>query len=363
MNIQSFDPSMSAAGRMRSLARPESTAEREVRYAVEDGVHQGRKLGHLVGASVLSVALPVGTALAAFHLGAPWLAGLAISPVGLVTGMVMASLAERHIGLGQRLGGLVGGAVGAGVGLARATLNPEPRAASTAPIDLPRRAPTGEGPREALAPRLLHAAQERLLGGVPDRNTAVEISENVFATASSLVIGGLAIPAAAVALFPALALPLGTIAGPALGVVLGGVLENTLGLGRATGELVGHAAHKVLAREKSAQGEGGPLATRLLHRAQEKVLGNVPERTRTVKLSEALFATGAAVATGLALSALVPPLAGMPLLSIALGGVLESQLGVGRAVGEVVGHGLRRLEGDKPAEGGPDTALGGLKKA
>lgn len=213
----------------RSLSAP---IDRFV-HGVQDGAHQGRKLGHLAGASALSLALPLGAAYAGLLVSAPVVTAVALSPVGLVGGLVLASLAERKLGIGQKLGALAGGAVGGLVGLFR----PEP-AEGWKPVELPSGPATGV--HEAPFPALLHKFVHR------PRNATVEIAENLGATATTVLLGGIWLPQVAAGLLPMpWSLVFATVAGPALGVVAGGVLENALGLGRAAGELVGHLLPEV----------------------------------------------------------------------------------------------------------------------
>ncbi|GMU56733.1 MAG: hypothetical protein AMXMBFR33_58790 [Candidatus Xenobia bacterium] len=231
-----------------SLTRPAALVREDrlvdsLRLGVEDGAHQGAKLGRLAGASALSLALPLGLAVLGAQLGAAAVVGVALSPVGLIGGLVAASLAERHVGVGRRAGAALGAVLGLGLGLARHLRGKQ----DAGPVELPFRPASGAPPSEGLAPRLLHSAQRRFLGQVPERNQRVEVAENVCANATTMLVGGLWLPQLAASLLPMpFSLVFATVAGPALGVVAAGVLENALGLGRVTGELLGHAANKLL---------------------------------------------------------------------------------------------------------------------
>ena len=244
-----------------------SAVDRFTRGA-EDGAHQGRKLGHLAGASALSLTLPLAAAYAGLVVAAPALTAVALSPVGLVGGMVLASLAERKLGVGQKLGALAGGLVGGAVGLLRPA---EPE--GWQPVELPRGGPTGV--REAPLPALLHKVLHR------PRNQTVEIAENLGATATTLLIGGIWLPQLAASLLPMpLSLVFATVAGPALGVVAGGILENALGLGRAAGEVVGHLLPEIKVGSPGPDSAGKKAFFKVAQIIAEPIVSTMIDATR-----------------------------------------------------------------------------------
>ncbi|MBI2265534.1 MAG: M20/M25/M40 family metallo-hydrolase [Armatimonadetes bacterium] len=203
--------------------------------------HEGKKLGVLLGASFGTLALPIGLALLV-----PPLTGLAIGPIGLLTGMVASSLEERHIGIGKHLGGIAGRIAGTGAGLVQGVLGELlHRDPSGERVKLPFRNPTGADPREPLLPHFSHWVQKKIFGRIPERTQSVEIGENI-GTFLVSVSGGLVVPFLASSLIGGpVGLVLSTSVGALLGIVAGGIEENALGVGRAGGELLGTAAGKL----------------------------------------------------------------------------------------------------------------------
>lgn len=207
-----------------------------VSNTADDWGVMGQKVGAFTlvaaGASILPMeiikAYPSISLPAAIALSVGTLAGLAIE--------------ERKLGIGKNIGKVVGTALGTGAGAIKGSLGLHEKN-STEPIQLKRVDPESVKKHEPLAQRLLHFGQNAILGQDVPRTRAVEFGEIVGATAGVMatsymvpklvsVIAGQESLAAKVA---------GTLAGPIAGMVIGGWQESSLGLGRATGELVGSA--------------------------------------------------------------------------------------------------------------------------
>lgn len=208
--------------------------------------HQGKKLGTLAAASAGTLAIPLGAALLA-----PAMAAVILGPVGLIVGMVGIALEERHIGLGKMAGGLAGAAAGAGAGLVKGLAHQvfqgkgDPEEGK---IALEKKAPTGAGPREPLFQKLLHKAEKKLFGKVPERTRETEIGESV----AAFLAGGAAgviVPAVAASLIGGpIGLVMSTLVGSLIGIVAGGAEENALGIGRTLGEATGTLIGKIRER-------------------------------------------------------------------------------------------------------------------
>lgn len=207
-----------------------------------DWAHEGKKLGMLAGASALGMAIPL-----QLIEHAPTLALSVLNPVGIVGIVVVAALEEKYIGVGRRLGGLVAGAAGAVAGTVKAAwqeTHPQPEPQLTR-IQLPIQAPTGAPPKEALLPTLLHKAERKLLGAVPERTRTTEVAEGIV-TSIATIAGAYVIPSMVGGMIGGpFALAMGTLAGPIIGLACAGLVENALGLGRATGELAGQVISKL----------------------------------------------------------------------------------------------------------------------
>lgn len=248
--------------RTAAPARPVSVQAEEPSFrdtvveTVDTWGHQGKKLGALALVAAGTYYLPV----AAIYAAPSLING--VTGVGLAIGsMALLATEEKYLGLGKKAGQAVGSAVGAAVGVGKHLLGfPRDRQDRSQPIELPQQAPTGRKPREALLPRLLHAAHEKLTGEAPSRPQAVELGEGLGATAAILAVAysvpnlvtsvaGLNSPAGIVA---------STLAGPLVGMIVGGWEENSLGLGRAVGELAGRGVHALKKAVSGPPEEGAP---------------------------------------------------------------------------------------------------------
>lgn len=221
------------------LSPADQRAQTVARTADDWGV-MGQKIGALslvaAGASILPfqaiVRFPNMPLPAAIALSIGTLAGLAVE--------------ERKIGVGKNLGKLVGTVLGAGAGHIKATAGFH-HTNSKEPVTLKRVDPSEVKHHEPLAPKLLHSTQELFAGKRAERTRAVEFGELVGATAgvmatSYLVPKLITAVAGESSIMTSVA---GSLVGPLAGMIVGGWQENTLGLGRAAGELVGSGLSKL----------------------------------------------------------------------------------------------------------------------
>lgn len=227
----------------RAQAEPAQNADkfsRTVAETADDWGVMGQKLGALslvaAGASIIpfqtimrfpSIPLPAAVALS---IGS--LAGLAVE--------------ERQIGIGKTIGKAVGTALGTAVGAAKGGLGLYHQDRRE-PVELKRVSSDTVKHFEPLAPRLLHKGQTLLAGGPAKRTRAVEFGELVGATAGVMACS-YALPKVVTALAGEMSVAAsvaGSLIGPLAGMVVGGWAENTLGIGRAAGELVGSGLSKL----------------------------------------------------------------------------------------------------------------------
>jgi len=207
-----------------------------VSESMTDFSYHGKTLGNLGAAVAGTIFIPEILASTI-----PAISGMAFGYPGMIASLVAVTLEEKYIGIGKHIGGFIGSAVGAGAGLAKAALKEDgSQSDGDKKADLPKADPKNKGPWEPLAPRLLHKAEKAFLGHVPERTKAVELSESISATVACAA-GATILPTAAMMCIggPA-ALVIGTLAGSLLGMVGGSLEENTIGIGRAIGEVTGN---------------------------------------------------------------------------------------------------------------------------
>ena len=222
-----------------TLSEREQYQQTVSRTADDWGV-TGQKLGALSLVAAGAAIIPFQTLMRFPNMPLP--AAVALS-IGTLAGL---SIEERKIGIGKSLGKVVGQALGGAVGHTKAmagwhSLN------SKEPVQLKREEPSQVKHFEPLAPRLLHSAQKSLTGSPAQRTRAVEFGELVGATAGVMATSYL-LPKVLTAVAGDSALVAGvagSLLGPLAGMVVGGWQENTLGLGRAAGELVGSGLSKL----------------------------------------------------------------------------------------------------------------------
>lgn len=207
--------------------------------SIETCAHQGKKLGTLAMVSYATAALPLMAMTAGISVIPDALFGPAA--IGTMIGaMALSALEEKHIGVGKQLGRAAGAVVGAGVGLVRGLVaRPEE---APGKVEIQRQLP---GQARAFRP-LVQRGLDGALGPIQARSKALEISELVGATASTLAVA-YTVPGM---IGSAIGGPVGnalatTLVGPLSGMVLGGLVESTLGIGRGAGELVGRVIDKV----------------------------------------------------------------------------------------------------------------------
>lgn len=256
-----------AASSLPASIEPSSFAT-TVRHECQDWAREGKKLGSLAMASVITDVIPLQLAL---HL--PTVSAVVALPLGIIGSLIAASLEEHYIGVGKSLGALCGGTAGIAAGVVegawRKVCPPAPRPQK---IQLDKRVPTARGPREGLAPALLHAVERRTLGCVPARDQIVDITESTITMLSTLAVA-YALPAyMSAAVGGPVGAAMSTLAGPVTGMIVGGAIENVLGIGRATGELLGQAISKSVGGNDStpsgavtrSQSSGGVLQNAFL---------------------------------------------------------------------------------------------------
>ncbi|MGE0490145.1 MAG: M20/M25/M40 family metallo-hydrolase [Vulcanimicrobiota bacterium] len=213
-----------------AAALPEDSFLSSVQEHAQSWGHQGKKLGALGLVAYATSQVPLQVMMRLPDIPIPAAIALSIGTMAAV------SVEERYLGIGKKVGQLALGAVGAGVGAARHILGSKAET-TPGPVTLAQAPATGAAPREALLPSLLHRAQ----GGAPARNKVVEIGEGIGATAGTLVCA-YGLPNLVTNMFGYDSLVgqvMGSMVGPLAGMVIGGLEENFLGIGRAAGELVG----------------------------------------------------------------------------------------------------------------------------
>jgi putative aminopeptidase FrvX len=222
-----------------SLSRQEQNAQ-TVAHTKDDWGVMGQKLGALALVSAGSATIPFRAIMAFPNMPLP--AAIALS-IGTMAGL---AIEERKIGIGKKIGKLIGSTLGTAAGHAKAQLGLHSTNSKT-PIELKRVSPDQVKKFEALAPRLLHSGQKLLSGAEAQRTRSVEFGELIGATAGVMATSYL-VPKLAVAIAgesSIIASVAGTLVGPLAGMIVGGWQENTLGLGRAAGELVGTGLSKL----------------------------------------------------------------------------------------------------------------------
>ena len=235
-SVRASDVSASAAAPSSdtvTLSESEQYQQTVDRTADDWGV-AGQKLGALSLVAAGAAVIPFQTLMRFPNMPLP--AAVALS-IGTLAGL---AIEERQIGIGKKLGKVVGQTLGGAAGHAKA-LTGFHSPNSKEPIQLKRADANEVKHFEPLAPRLLHSAQKSLTGAPAERTRAVEFGELVGATAGVMATSYL-LPKVLTAVAGDNALVAGvagSLIGPLAGMVVGGWQENTLGLGRAAGELVG----------------------------------------------------------------------------------------------------------------------------
>ncbi|MGV8125169.1 MAG: M20/M25/M40 family metallo-hydrolase [Candidatus Xenobiia bacterium LiM19] len=207
-----------------------------VSESMTDFGYHGKTLGNLGAAVAGTIFIPEILASTI-----PAISGMAFGYPGMLASLVAVTLEEKYIGIGKHIGGLIGSAAGAGTGLAKAALEGNGNQSDgDKKVDLPKAEPKGKGPWEPLAPRLLHKAEKTIMGHVPERTKAVEISESISATVACAAGASILPTAALMCIGGPAAMVIGTIVGSLTGLVVGSLEENTIGIGRAVGEVTGN---------------------------------------------------------------------------------------------------------------------------
>jgi len=215
--------------------------------------HQGKKYGMLGAATVGSLIFSTAAAAAL-----PSLACLMLGPAGCMVGMALMSIEEKHLGIGKRAGALIGSAAGYAAGRIKAGLasrNPVSTESSDVRIELPKAAPSGREAKEPILLSLLHKAEKKLGGGVPERNRTTERAEAIGSTLS-YSLQAVALPGlAAMMIGGPIGLACSTIAANLIGFAIGGYEENTIGAGRTAGEIAGALINRIRGEKDGAAGE------------------------------------------------------------------------------------------------------------
>lgn len=216
-------------------AEPTETFMESVKDSAVSWGTQGQKLGALALVAAGTSYLPVALMVRFPSMPIPGAIGISIGS------MAALALEERYVGVGKKVGQLALGTLGAGWGGAKHLLGFNGKKEEKA-VELKQAPATGAPPKEAILPSLLHAGQRKFLGQVPERTRAVEIGEGIGATVGTLACA-YTVPRLVTALAgdqPLVGMAMSSMLGPLVGMVVGGMQENFLGVGRATGELVGH---------------------------------------------------------------------------------------------------------------------------
>ena len=209
-----------------------------VAEAAEDWGHFGKKLGSVGAVTLACSQLPM------LVIGYTYQLPIAVvAPLGIassVAAMALTSWEEKHLGIGRRVGQAVGTVAGAAVGLGKAGWEAI-RGDSPAPekIVLEQRQATGRRAHEPLVQRGIHSLHRSLLKQEPIRNRTIEIGEMIGSTATTLGLAYVLPHMVANAVGGPIGAACQTLIGPLCGLVGAGFLENTLGVGRALGELAG----------------------------------------------------------------------------------------------------------------------------
>jgi putative aminopeptidase FrvX len=207
-----------------------------VSESMTDYSYHGKTLGNLGAAVVGTIYIPEILARTI-----PAISGMAFGYPGMIASLALVALEEKYVGIGKHIGGLAGRAIGAGAGLAKSAFDGAGSADDgDKKVDLPKSAPQGKGPWEPLLPRVLHKAEKAIMGHVPQRTKAVEISESISTTVACAAGASILPTAAIMCLGGPAALVMGTMVGSLLGLVGGSLEENTIGIGRTIGEVTGN---------------------------------------------------------------------------------------------------------------------------
>lgn len=223
------DPSEPSADSL-TLSKHRTVAE-----TADDWSVMGQKIGALSLVAAGTSILPFRALMAFPNMPIP--AAIALS-IGTMAGL---SIEERQIGIGKKVGAIVGRVLGTAAGTVKATAGFR-HEDSKIPVKLKRVSPEDVKQFKPLAQRALHGVM-----GENERTRAVEFGELIGATAGVMAtsyvlpkvvtaMAGQGSVAASVA---------GSLIGPLAGMVVGGWQENILGLGRASGELVGAGLSKL----------------------------------------------------------------------------------------------------------------------
>lgn len=207
-----------------------------VARTADDWANAGQKLGALSLVAAGTSVIPFQAMMRFPEMPIPGAIALSI---GTMAGL---AIEERHLGIGKKIGGLLGGAMGSAIGAGKAKLgfhyqdSREPQKLERRPADKVRKF-------EPLAQRWLHSA----VGSSPARPQAVEFGELAGATLGVMATSYLfpKVLTAVAGESSVIASVAGSLVGPLAGMVVGGWQENTLGLGRAAGELIGLGAAKL----------------------------------------------------------------------------------------------------------------------
>ena len=213
---------------------------RTIAETTDDWAVMGQKLGALSLVAAGAGIIPFQAIMKWPDMPLP--AAIAVS-IGTLAGL---SIEERKLGLGKMVGKAVGSTLGTAAGHIKAGLGFH-STNSKQPVQLQRVDAESVKQFEPLAPRALRSTQTALLGGPAERTRAVEMGELIGATAGVMATSYV-LPKVVTALAgdnAVVSSVAGSLIGPLAGMIVGGWQENTLGLGRAAGELVGGGLSKL----------------------------------------------------------------------------------------------------------------------
>lgn len=219
---------------------PAEQRARTIAETTDDWAVMGQKLGALSLVAAGASIIPFQAIMKWPDMPLP--AAIAVS-IGTLAGL---SIEERKLGIGKMLGKAVGSTLGTAAGHIKASTGFH-STNSKQPVQLQRVDAQSVKHFQPLASRALRSAQKALLGGPTERTRAVEMGELIGATAGVMATSYM-LPKVVTALAGDNAVVsgvAGSLIGPLAGMIVGGWQENTLGLGRAAGELVGGGLSKL----------------------------------------------------------------------------------------------------------------------
>ena len=243
----SVSTSVSTADSFVKSGKDQAAVKEQIAEIRQDWKYKGKRLGMISAATAAVKAAPILAAAAG-------LAGAYVAPLAIVGGLVIAGVEEKKLGLGKKLGGFIGDKVGAGVAYVKTKLSRKPPSGVQEKIVLPRVEAKGKRAKEAILPTIIHRVEEKITGKEAKVSRAGKIGAHLGASvvASSALLG---VPVAGAFIGGPLGAVASTVIAGALGFAAGNIEENSIGVGRAVGELTGRAVGAVKSGVKKVFGK------------------------------------------------------------------------------------------------------------